>query len=450
MMTIDTDMPISKSRIAAGVCAIVAAMVWAQAASAFCFQSSTRRTYYHDYYAHAFVAREKERECGYMSAEGAQEWDRALAALREKAVAEIGEGKITEFETKNPFVKSDEILPAEMRCTGSYPASTARAALSTQILAFHTSDPHPFADGEICSSPIRGGADGNRHIAQIAELNATLGVEEQCKATTPEFRKLYVDRLAEYIGKLQGATEAHVKLLAEAAKWREWLRTYKRLTCSIYDRDKTLWSLKTIVRAVAPTDQALERRVDLALQRTRLIALAKAEKRWRGKAKLCPLPGSASVLAKLGDGRAFERSVKAEFDPVLLKRAMEGTEKVDPDRCQAGDVMVFASLLEFLTPYGAKLPDLTYKEFKAAELKPTLNAFGMLGLIERCGVESPEKLQKAVDVAKATVDKLPPDDPRLRALEAFRTDVRNWRNAACEDWLKKDGAAAVLRHFGRY
>lgn len=443
----------SRANVMAGLLGIVAAIVWAQAAAALCLPSNYRFSY-HDYYAGAFLARERQKTCGYVPASQLPEWDRALAALREKAVAEIGEKEIADFEKNNPFMGDRGLVPDSKKCMLGRPGETARTALTTQLLAFTSVDPYPIVSGEVCSWRIRGGADGVRHIAQIAELNATLGVEEQCKTIAVDLRKRYADMLAEYAAKLEGATEEHKKFLAEAAKWRGWSRVNKSVSCDASDRGWPLSALKTLIDVLKPADKdQFERRIDVALERGRLITMAKAEQRWRRKAKLCPLPSSSAVLAKLGDGRTFERSAQAEFGPALLKGAMERPspiDNVDPDRCQWSDVTVFGSLLEFLTAYGTNLPELSWKEFEAAQLKPTLAAFGALGFVERCGAESEEKLQRAKDAAKTAVEKLAPDDPRLVALEAYRADVRGWQNAACEPWLKESGAASVLRFFGRY
>ena len=443
----------SRTRVMAALLGIIAAIVWAQAAAALCLPSNYRFSY-HDYYGGAFLARERQKICDYMPAEAIAEWDRALAALREKAVAEVGEEEVAKSEKYSSVMGDHGLVPAAKRCMLGRPGETARTALTTQLLAFTKVAPYPIVSGEVCSWPIRGGADGVRHIAQIAEFNATLGVEERCRTINADLRKRYAAMLAEYAGKLEGVTDEHKTFLVAAAKWRPWLNANKHLSCDAHDRGQPLRVLKTLVGILKPADQSvLERRISVEMERYRLVSAASAERRWRQKAKLCPLPSSAPILAKLGDGHALERSAKAEFDSALLNRAIEAPlpiEKIDPTRCQLSDVNAFAGLLEFLTAYGTKLPQLTWKEFEAAKPSPTLAAFGALGFVELCGAESEEKMQKAREVADAAVEKLLPGDPRRSALESYRADVRNWKNAACEPWLKESGAATVLRYFGRY
>jgi hypothetical protein len=312
----------------------------------------------------------------------------------------------------------------------------------TRLLADGTRNAYAITRGEVCETRATS-ADAVRHIGAIAGFYATLGMDDQCMGLSAIMRRRYADLLATYAPKLEATNEFENALLAEAPKWREWLRESKRLDCDVNERTESLNALWTLADTLKPADHAdINRQFEIAWERHRLYDLYRAELRWQRKSQLCPMPGMAALLAKFGNGHVVERQVSREIGPVKTGRIRNEPpqlgEAIDPAHCQLWDLKVFGTMLETLMLYGTDVPQQTSAEFKAREVHPGILEYGLLGYLERCQRMPADQVAAVETQLQTAASRAPQGEPLTRLQQAFRNDVRNWNNAACEDWSTDD------------
>ncbi len=417
----------------------------AKSAAALCLQTNYLFGYA-DYYSIALLERETQRACEFAPADYVAEWDQAVAALRERTVTEAGAQKVEEIELRVKQVLADPRMDLyrdtpTKRCMFGVPRDAARAAIATRLLAFGKYNVHAVVRGESCDSPVTS-ADAVRHIPQIAAYYAILGVEDQCRNLSADFRKMFGDLLTMYAAKLEGMNEAEKRLLDDSSKWRLWLAASKHLDCEVYDRNEPLNALWELVRILKPSNAAdLNRKIEVAQARNYLFRFYGNVGQWQSKSTLCPLPSMGRLLGKLGEGRDVERQVVAEVGrekATRLKQWRMPFEKIEADHCQFSDVKAFASMFEMLSSYGVTLPPQTSSEFKAKELHPGFLEFGELGYLEGCHALSDPEVASAADRLTQAATKSAVPETLMEQLQAFRTDTRNLSRHSCEAWAKEE------------